>query len=64
MKMKFDNAFKTKEGFVGMQFVSKDKRTLTVHRDKDGLHITEGFGVKDTNFCLNYYLENSSRFLK
>ena len=64
MSMKFDNAFKTAEGFVGMQFVSKDRRTCTVYRDKDGVHITEGFGVKDADFCLNYYLNNNARFSK
>ena len=62
--MKFDNAFITKFGHVGMQFISKDKRSFFVWNDGDTLHFSEGFSRKDTEAALTLYNAKSSSFLR
>lgn len=62
--MKFETAFITKTGHVGMQFISKDKRSLFVWRDKDVIHYSEGFSRKDTEAALTFYNAKSSSFLR
>ena len=62
--MKFETAFITKLGHVGMQFISKDKRNFFVWNDGDTLHFSEGFSRKDTEAALSYYNAKSSSFLR
>lgn len=61
--MKFETAFLTKSGHVGMLFINKDKRSLFVWRDKDVIHYSEGFSRKDTEAVLTIYNTKSSSFL-
>lgn len=62
--MKFDNAYLTKSGHVGMQFVSKDKRNFFIWSDGSTVHFSEGFSRKDTEAALSYYNAKSSSFLR
>lgn len=61
--MKFETAFITKFGHVGMQFISKDKRSFFVWNDGDTLHFTEGFSRKDTEAAISFYKNKHSSFL-
>ena len=61
--MKFETAFITKSGHVGMQFISKDKRSLFVWRDKYVIHYSEGFSRKDTEAAISFYNTKHSSFL-
>ena len=62
--MKFETAFITKTGHVGMQFISKDKRRFFVWSDCSTVHFSEGFSRKDTEAALSYYNAKSSSFLR
>lgn len=62
--MKFDNAFITKTGHVGMQFISKDKRSFFVWSDGAAIHFSEGFSRKDTEAALSHYNAKASSFLR
>ena len=62
--MKFETAFITKTGQVGMQFISKDKRNFFVWRNGDTLHFSEGFSRKDTETALFHYNAKASSFLR
>ena len=62
--MKFETAFITKFGHVGMQFISKGKRSFFVWNDGDTLHFTEGFSRKDTEAAISFYNAKSSSFLR
>lgn len=62
--MKFETAFITKSGHVGVQFVSKDKRSFFVWNDGDTLHFSEGFSRKDTEAALSHYNAKHSSFLR
>ena len=61
--MKFDNAFITKSGFAGMQFISKDKRSFFVWSDGAAIHFSEGFSRKDTEAAISFYNTKHSSFL-
>lgn len=62
--MKFDNAFITKSGFVGMQFKAKNKEILSVWYDGATVHFTEGFSKKDTEAAVSYYNKNYTNFIR
>lgn len=49
--MRFDNAFQTVNGDVGMQFVDKGI-TLTVYKDKKGNLITSEHATSDQSAAL------------
>lgn len=61
--MKFETAFITKFGHVGMQFISKDKRSFFVWNDGDTLHFSEGFSRKDTEAAVSFYNTKHPSFL-
>ena len=61
--MKFETAFLTKLGHVGMQFINKDKRSFFVWNDGDTLHFSEGFSRKDTEAAISFYNTKHSSFL-
>ena len=61
--MKFETAFITKTGHVGMQFISKDKRSFFVWNDGDTLRFSEGFSRKDTEAAISFYNTKHSSFL-
>ena len=62
--MKFETAFITKTGHVGMQFISKDKRSFFVWSDGAAIHFSEGFSRKDTEAALSHYNAKASSFLR
>ena len=62
--MKFETAFITKSGQVGMQFISKDKRSFFVWNDGAAIHFSEGFSRKDTEAALSHYNAKASSFLR
>lgn len=62
--MKFETAFITNTGQVGMQFISKDKRNFFVWNDGAAIHFSEGFSRKDTEAVLTFYNAKSSSFLR
>ena len=61
--MKFETAFLTKSGHVGMQFTSKDKRSFFVWYDGAAIHFSEGFSRKDTGAAISLYNTKHSSFL-
>ncbi len=61
--MKFETAFLTKSGHVGMQFISKDKRSFFVWRNGECLHFSEGFSRQDTEAAVSFYNTKHSSFL-
>ena len=61
--MKFETAFITKSGHVGMQFISKDKRNFFVWSDGSTIHFSEGFSRKDTEVAISFYHTKRSSFL-
>ena len=62
--MKFETAFITKSGQVGMQFISKDKRNFFVWSDGSTIHFSEGFSRKDTEAAVSFYNTKHSSFLR
>lgn len=60
--MKFETAFLTKSGHVGMQLI-KDKRNFFVWSDGDTLHFSEGFSRKDTEAAIFFYNTKHFSFL-
>ena len=62
--MKFETAFITKTGHVGMQFISKDKRSFFVWSDGAAIHFSEGFSRKGTEAALSHYNAKTSSFLR
>ena len=62
--MKFETAFITKSGHVGMQFISKDKRNFFVWSDGSTIHFSEGFSRKDTEAAVSFYNTKHSSFLR
>lgn len=55
--MRFDNAFLTSKGNVGMQFVGFKNRTLTVYRDHKGeLVYSEDANEKEQQILRDQYI--------
>ena len=61
--MKFETAFITKSGHVGMNFISNDKRNFFVWSDGSTIHFSEGFSRKDTEAAVSFYNTKHSSFL-
>lgn len=60
--MKFDNAFLTKNGDVGMQFVNKKRDVLSIYPDANGnVHISEHFSHQEKQSALTYYVANKEK---
>ena len=61
--MHFDNAFKTKAGKIGMQFVDK-KSYITVYRDKkDNITVSDAATAEQKEQATAAYLKREKFFL-
>ena len=62
--MKFDNAFLTKNGGLGMQFTKGKNITLSVYPDKQGkLHVTDEANKEEKVEALKKYHFLKQRYM-
>ena len=63
--LKFDNAFLTKSGNVGMQFKNKEGKVLSIYKDHKGdVQVSEDIDWKEGAFLVAQYFRRQGWYKK